>query len=194
MGRPAVFLDRDGTIVREVDYLRSVEELRLLPGAGNAIRHLNEAGLAVVVVSNQSGVARGLLTEADVTRIHDVLRRRLRRYKARLDGIYYCPHHPEGRVVRYRLRCRCRKPAPGLLQRAARDLGLDLHRCLAVGDAARDVEAGRRAGCRTVLVRTGYGAESESRWGSDPPPDHVADSLAAAVPWILREAAGSSGV
>ncbi len=187
MGRPAVFLDRDGTIVREVEYLRSPRELRLLPRAAEAIRRLNEAGFAVVVVTNQSGIARGLLTEDDLEEIHAVLRRRLARGRAKLDAIYFCPHHPEAARREYRRRCRCRKPAPGMLLRAAEELELDLGRSYAIGDGERDVEAGRRAGCRTVLVRTGYGAGTEARLGAGLPADHVADDLSRAVAWILRE-------
>jgi len=161
MGRPAVFLDRDGTIVREVDYLRSVDQLRLLRGAAEAIRRLNEAGFVVVLATNQSGIARGLLTESDLQAVHDELQRRLAQRGAHLDAIYHCPHHPEASVQAYRKRCRCRKPAPGLLQRAARELDVDLARSFAIGDSARDVEAGARAGCRTILVRTGYGRHTE---------------------------------
>jgi len=190
MARPAVFLDRDGTIVREADYMRSVSQLRLLPGAAEAIRRLNEAGFAIVVTTNQSGIARGLLTEADLAEIHAALTNRLARRGARLDGIYYCPHHPQAALPAYRKRCRCRKPAPGLLLRAARELGLDLSRSFAVGDSRRDVEAGKRAGCSTILVRTGYGAEAAGAPGGESTPDHVADSLAHAVPWILERMSG----
>jgi len=164
MGRPAVFLDRDGTMVQEVDYLREISQLRLLRGTAAAIRRLNEAGFAVVLATNQSGIARGLLTESELQTIHDELKRRLALQGARLDAIYHCPHHPEAAVAAYRKRCRCRKPAPGLLLQAARDLDLDLRRSYAVGDSARDVEAGARAGCRTILVRTGYGARTEAGW------------------------------
>ena len=184
MGRPAVFLDRDGTIVREVDYLRSARDLRLMPGAAEAIRRLNRAGYAVVIATNQSGIARGLLTEDDLKEIHGTLIQRLAKRAARIDAIYYCPHHPEALVERYRRRCRCRKPQAGMLARAARDLKLDLARSVAVGDSARDVEAGRRAGCRTVLVRTGYGAKAEADLAQ--PPDHIASNLSEAASWIVR--------
>lgn len=187
MGRPAVFLDRDGTIVREVEYLRSPQELRLLPRAGQAMRRLNEAGFAVIVVTNQSGIARGLLTEDDLEEIHTVLRRRLARRGVRVDAIYWCPHHPEASRPEYRRRCRCRKPSPGMLLRAGRELDLDLSQSYVVGDSERDVEAGRRAGCRTVLVRTGYGAEAEARLGAGLLADHVADDLSGAVEWILGD-------
>jgi D-glycero-D-manno-heptose 1,7-bisphosphate phosphatase len=190
MGRPAVFLDRDGTVVREVDYLRSVEDLRLLPGAAAAIRRLNEAGIAVVVATNQSGIARGMLTEADLASLHSALRERLARRRARLDAIYYCPHHPEAPIPDYRRRCRCRKPAPGMMLRAARELDLDLAHSFAVGDSERDLEAGRRAGCRTVLVRTGYGSATEAGWRSSGPADHTAEGLPDAVSWILKQTRG----
>ncbi len=186
MGRPAVFLDRDGTIVREVEYMRSPKQLRLLRGTGEAIRRLNEAGLAVVVATNQSGIARGLLAEEDLEAIHAELRRRLANRGASLDAIYYCPHHPQGARVEYRRRCRCRKPAPGMLRRAAKELDLDLQRSFAVGDSNRDLDAGRRVGCRTVLVRTGYGRETEAGWRGAARADYAAADIRDAVAWILR--------
>jgi D-glycero-D-manno-heptose 1,7-bisphosphate phosphatase len=186
MARPAVFLDRDGTVLRERDYLTSAHEMRLLPGAGAAIRRLNEAGFAVVVITNQSGIARGLLSERDLDHMHQVLRRRLARSGAQLDGIYYCPHHPEAPLRRYRRRCGCRKPAPGLLRRAARELNLDLPRSFAIGDSPRDLEAGRRAGCRAILVRTGYGMLTETTVDHRAF-DHAADDLPAAVTWMLAQ-------
>ena len=190
MGRPAVFLDRDGTIIREVEYLRSPRQLRLLPRAAAAICRLNRAGFAVVVTTNQSGIGRGLLTEEELEEVHAVLRSRLGRRGARIDGIYFCPHHPEAARPEYRRRCRCRKPAAGMLLRAAREFDLDLGRCFAIGDSARDIEAGRRAGCRAVLVRTGYGAETEARLGRGPGADYVADDMSDAVEWILQETVG----
>ncbi|MFB3882101.1 MAG: D-glycero-beta-D-manno-heptose 1,7-bisphosphate 7-phosphatase [Armatimonadota bacterium] len=187
MARRAVFLDRDGTIIREANYLRSPEQVRLLPGAATAVRRLNEAGFVVVLVTNQSGIARGLLTEADLALTNEVLEQRLARKGALLDAVYFCPHHPEVGPPQYRRRCDCRKPAPGMLLCAAKDLGLDLKRSFIVGDNASDMGAGRAAGCRTVLVRTGYGRETETGGGADA--DHVADDLAGAAEWIL----GSSG-
>ncbi len=187
MSRPAVFLDRDGTIVREADYLRSPERLRLLPRAAEAIRRLNDSGFAVVVATNQSGIARGLLTEDDLAQVHKVLAERLAKRGARLDAIYFCPHHPTAGAGRYRRECSCRKPAPGMLLRAAQELDLDLSRCIAVGDSQRDLIAGREVGCRTVLVRTGYGRDAEAEASAPLPCDHVADDLAAAVQWILEQ-------
>jgi D-glycero-D-manno-heptose 1,7-bisphosphate phosphatase len=187
VSRPAVFLDRDGTIVREADYLRSPERLRLLPRAAEAIRRLNDSGFAVVVATNQSGIARGLLTEDDLAQVHKVLAERLAKRGARLDAIYFCPHHPTAGAGRYRRECSCRKPAPGMLLRAAQELDLDLSRCIAVGDSQRDLIAGREVGCRTVLVRTGYGRDAEAEASAPLPCDHVADDLAAAVQWILEQ-------
>jgi D-glycero-D-manno-heptose 1,7-bisphosphate phosphatase len=187
MARPAVFLDRDGTVVREVDYMRSPEQLRLLPRAAASIRRLNEAGFAVVLTTNQSGIARGLLTEGDLANIHSLLERRLARRGAALDAIYYCPHHPEAATPEYRRRCRCRKPGAGMLLRAAKDLDLDLAASFAVGDSTRDLEAGRRAACRTVLVRTGYGRTTEENGTEAAGADCIADDLSEAVIWILTQ-------
>jgi len=187
MGRPAVFLDRDGTIIREAEYLRLREQVRLLPRAADAIRRLNEAGFALVVTTNQSGIARGLLTEVDLENVHDVLRQRLAAKGAHLDAIYFCPHHPDVGGEQYRRRCRCRKPAPGLLLQAAKDLHLDLDRSFAVGDSERDLLAGKRVGCRTVLVRTGYGRTTETQSSGPLPADHIARNLGGAVDWILKQ-------
>ena len=155
----AVFLDRDGTINREVNVLRSVRQLRLLPGAAWAIRSLNRRGFLVIVITNQPVIARGWLTEEEVEEIHRVLARRLRRSGAVLDAVYSCPHHPKADRIAYRSRCRCRKPATGLITRAARDFGIDLYRSFLVGDSTRDILAGKRAGVGTVLVETGHGAK-----------------------------------
>jgi len=194
VARPAVFLDRDGTIVREAGYLRSPAQLRLLPGAAAAIRRLNGAGFAVIVATNQSGIARGMLTEEDLALVNGALQRRLARRGARVNACYFCPHHPEVGSPKYRRRCRCRKPAPGMLLRAAKDLDLDLARSFAIGDSARDLLAGRNAGARAILVRTGYGRRTEAELmassghfagSASVPFDHVGDDLAAAVRWIL---------
>lgn len=157
--RPAVFLDRDGTINVEVDYLRRVEDLVLIPGAGRAIARLNRAGYPVIAVTNQSGIARGLLDEPTLKRIHDRLEELLAADGAHLDAIYFCPHHPDHGDVPYRRNCDCRKPAPGLLLRAAEELGLELAGSWVVGDSLRDLEAGRAAGASGILVETGKGVE-----------------------------------
>jgi D-glycero-D-manno-heptose 1,7-bisphosphate phosphatase len=159
--RAAVFLDRDGTLVDELGFLTRAADLRLLPGAAAGVRALNQAGLAVVLVTNQSGIARGLLSEADLAAIHARLARELAGAGAHLDALYHCPHHPQQGQPPLRRACSCRKPEPGLLFAAAREHGLDLARSWVVGDGARDLEAGRRAGVPgRVLVLTGKGRET----------------------------------
>jgi len=185
----AVFLDRDGTISEEVGYLSSIDRFRMLPGAARAIARLNASGLKVIVITNQSGVARGYFPETFLGEVHEKLGVELAREGAHLDGIYYCPHHPDGTIERYRRDCDCRKPGIGLLQRAALEHNLDLPSSFVVGDKYLDVETGFRAGARSVLVLTGYGADlyaSESRtWPRQP--GHVAKDLAEAVDWILKQ-------
>jgi D-glycero-D-manno-heptose 1,7-bisphosphate phosphatase len=155
--RPALFLDRDGVIVDEAEYLADPAQLRLLPGSAEAIAEVNRQGVPVVVVTNQSGVARGYFPESRIAEIHEQLDRLLAGQGGHITRYYYCPHHPtEGRSP-YRVDCQCRKPRPGMLLRAARELSLDLHESYLVGDKLSDLEAGASAGCRTVLVRTGYG-------------------------------------
>lgn len=153
----AIFLDRDGVIMEEGNYIATPQQVRLIPGAAEAIAQLNRAGWRVVVATNQSGIARGYFSAAAVERVHERLVQLLACSGARLDGIYVCPHHPEGGVEAYRRQCDCRKPRPGLLYQAAGELQLDLSRSWLVGDRLSDLEAGATAGCRTVLVRTGYG-------------------------------------
>ena len=188
--QPAVFLDRDGTLNTEVEFLTRVEEFRLLPGVPPAIARLREAGYAAVVVSNQSVVARGLLSEAGLEEVHREMERQLARGGAELDGIYYCPHHPEFGNPPYRQDCGCRKPKPGLLQRAASDLGLDLAASTMVGDSLRDLQAGWHAGCRSILVLTGYGEDTRRQLEVSPPGQGVtvARDLADAVIHILGSA------
>ena len=182
---PAVFLDRDGTIIEDAGYLHRADQLALFPWTVDAIRALNRAGLPVIVVTNQSAIARGLLTEPALAAIHRDLSERLAAGGARVDAYYYCPHHPEGPVAEYAMTCGCRKPATGLIERAARDLGLDPHRSYVVGDKWVDVGLARGVGARAILVRSGHGAVEER----DRPPhldaDAVLDNLAAAASWIL---------
>ena len=178
--RPAVFLDRDGTINREVHYLSRPSQLELLPGAGQAIRRLNDLKLPVVVVTNQSGVARGYLTEKKLHDIHELLGKLLAQQGAHLDAIYYCPEMPDSGS-------RCRKPEIGMLEQAAREHHIDLKRSYVVGDMAKDIEMGRRAGARTVLVLTGYGREAREKVQ----PDHIARDLGEAADWIERDRKGA---
>jgi len=152
----AVFLDRDGTIIADVGYLTDVEQIRILPGVPQALAALKRAGFLLVVVTNQSAVARGWLTEERLAEVHEALQQQLVEAGGPpLDAFYHCPHLPEGTVAEYARECDCRKPAPGLLIRAAAQQGVDLQRSCMVGDSERDVEAGRRAGCFTVLVGGG---------------------------------------
>jgi len=182
----AVFLDRDGTINEEVGYLDRLERLRILPGAAEAVRRINESGMKAVVVTNQSGVARGKFTEEFVRTVHNRIREALRREGAEIDGFYYCPHHPSEGIGEYRKSCTCRKPAPGMLERAAEELKIDLRRSYLVGDTLKDIETGLRAGTRTVLVKTGYG---EKEAVANIRPDFTAADLLDAVRWILKDSA-----
>jgi D-glycero-D-manno-heptose 1,7-bisphosphate phosphatase len=184
--RKAVFLDRDGTIIEDVGFLRDLSQIDLLPWAAAAIRDLNAAGYAVVVITNQSGVGRGYFDEAHVGATHRALDAMLTAQGARVDGYYYCPHHPDSQDARYAGGCDCRKPAPGLLQRAARDLDLDLSQSWMVGDWWRDVEAGIGAGTRTILIRTGHASEHRPAPPDAPRPDAILNSLMEAAAWILR--------
>ncbi|BDG07178.1 D-glycero-alpha-D-manno-heptose-1,7-bisphosphate 7-phosphatase [Anaeromyxobacter paludicola] len=180
MTRRAAFLDRDGVLIEEVHHLHRAEDVRLIPGAAAAVRRLRELGLAVVVVTNQSAVARGLCSEEELAGIHARLRELLRADGADWDDLLYCPHHPTEGVGRYRTACDCRKPSPGMLLEAARRHALDLGRSFLVGDKASDLEAARRVGCAAVLVRTGHGA----RQPPGTPSDAVVADLPAAAAWI----------
>ncbi len=187
----AVFLDRDGTVIEEVGYLSDLKQLRLIPGAGASIKRLNEAGLKVVLVTNQSGVARGYFTEAFVRETHELLGKMLGLEGARLDGIYYCPHHPKAGDSPYTAACDCRKPDPGMLEQAARELGIDVRASFVVGDKWSDVELGQRAGAHSILVTTGYAPDDP---GNARPehlgdPDFMAETLTEAADWIIRQAA-----
>lgn len=180
----AVFLDRDGTINEEVGYLDSLEKLRLIPGAGEAIRRINRSGMKAVIISNQSGVARGYFDEAFVESVHERIRTLLHEHGARIDGFYWCPHHPTEGTGAYRIACDCRKPQAGLLLKAAAELGIDLHRSYMVGDMPTDIEAAHTAGARGILVQTGHGADSRPFAA---PPDFIARDILAAVAWIMKD-------
>lgn len=180
--QPAVFLDRDGTLNVEVNYLHRIADFALISGAAQAIKALNRAGLLVILVTNQAGIARGYYDEAAMHALHAHLSNVLAAEGAQIDAIYWCPHHPE-----YSGACPCRKPAPGMLQQAAAEHGIDLARSWLVGDTAGDIGAGHAAGCRTILVRTGYGAQFEAQLcaGTEPQPEAVVDDIAAAAAYIL---------
>jgi D-glycero-D-manno-heptose 1,7-bisphosphate phosphatase len=152
MPHKAVFIDRDGTLIDDVGYLTDPSDLTLLPGAELAIKSLRQAGFRIVVVTNQSGVARGLLSETQLEDVHAHLRQQLAEKGAMLDAIYYCPYHPDGTVPKYTRQSDLRKPAPGMLTKAAEELDLDLSGSWMIGDSARDIGAGQQAGCRTILI------------------------------------------
>jgi D-glycero-D-manno-heptose 1,7-bisphosphate phosphatase len=161
-GARAIFLDRDGTLVEPRHYPSSPEELVLYPNLAPQLRHLRKAGFRLAVITNQSGVARGYFTEDDLSHMHDYLRTELGRHGVEIDGFFYCPHHPDGAVPELAIECSCRKPEPGLLIDAAANLRVDLKRSWFIGDILNDVEAGNRAGCRTILVDLGTESPPES--------------------------------
>ncbi|MEN6494375.1 MAG: HAD family hydrolase [Thermoguttaceae bacterium] len=190
ISRAAIFLDRDGVLVEDNGILTEATQLRLLEGVGPSLWRFRNAGFLLVVVTNQSVVARGMLAEAELDAIHAELQRMLKASGGpALDAIYFCPHHPEATVPDYRVTCDCRKPRPGLLLRAAEDLGIDLAASFMLGDRMTDVIAGARAGCRTVLVESPQSqmppivtAEPLDGWK----PDHSCTGLPEAADWILR--------
>ena len=184
----AVLLDRDGTLTVEGEWLTRRQDLVLVPGAAAALARLAARGWKLVLVTNQSAIARGLITPAQLDEIHAELAEHLAAEGARLDAIYSCPHHPTAGSGEYRVECECRKPKPGLVLRAARELGLDLARCWMVGDAARDLEAGWAAGVRGILVATGKGASEIGvlRARGEEPQAFLPD-LPAAADWILAQ-------
>lgn len=154
----AVFLDRDGVINRDPPhYAHRIDQLGLIEGSSKAIRLLNDNGFVVIVVTNQSGIAKGYYGEEDMQRFNAAMIELLRGEGARIDGIYFCPHHPEAKVEKYRIRCTCRKPLPGMLFEAGKKFSIDFSSSFLVGDKWSDVEAGRSAGCSTILVMTGHG-------------------------------------
>lgn len=185
--RRCVFLDRDGVINVEVEYLHDPAKLVLIDGAAETIAAIAKTGAAVVVVTNQAGIGRGKYTEHELAAVTAHLDRLLADAGAKLDGTYFCPHHPEHGIGDYKRVCNCRKPAPGMLEQAAAELGLDLDSSFLVGDKVSDLRAGRAAGALTVLVRTGYGAREEAEARNANLYDMVFDSLAHARPWLLAQ-------
>jgi D-glycero-D-manno-heptose 1,7-bisphosphate phosphatase len=185
----AVFLDRDGTINEEMGYINHLSRFHLLPGSAQAIARLNQAGLKVVVATNQSGVARKYFPASLIGRVHNLMLELLAQQSARLDGIYICQHGPEAN-------CSCRKPQPGLLHQAAQELALDLSRSYVVGDRYNDLHLAARVGAKGILVLTGYGrGEMENYQGQRlVEPDYIAADLSAAAAWILKDVADTGGL
>jgi D-glycero-D-manno-heptose 1,7-bisphosphate phosphatase len=183
----SVFLDRDGVINEEVNYLRHPEQLKLIPGAAQAIRKLNLHQIPVIVVTNQAGVARGYFTEADVQLVHNALSEMLAVEGATINCYYYCPYHPTAGIGKYLLNSDWRKPQAGMLYQGAADFNLDLSRCYIVGDKASDILAGYNAGCKTVLVETGYGKKHSATWSETIKPNFLALNILDSIEWILTQ-------
>lgn len=179
---PAVFLDKDGTLVDDVPFNVDPRHIRLAAGAAPGLCLLAEAGYQLIVISNQAGVARGHFTEAQLAGVERHLRALLADIGVRLGGFYYCPHDPQGSIAPYAVSCACRKPAPGLLLRAAATHDIDLARSWFIGDILDDIEAGNRAGCRTVLI---YGNETQWRWSRERRPHAIVDDLDDAACTVL---------
>jgi D-glycero-D-manno-heptose 1,7-bisphosphate phosphatase len=192
-GRVAVFLDRDGTLNVDVGYLSSPDEMRLIPGAAEAVRLLNDREILTCVISNQSGVARGYLSEADLVPIHARMQAQLAAGGAHLDRIYYCPHHPTAGHPPYNVECNCRKPRTGMLQQAAKEFSVNIHKSYVIGDKALDVKVGRAAGAYAILVRTGYGETAlDECHRAGVVPDFVAPTILEAVNHIVHHLEGES--
>lgn len=168
-GKPALFLDRDGVLTEENSYITSLEGLHLFPYAAECIQQIHEKGYYAIVITNQSGIARGLFTENSLKDMNEYLKKTIA-----VDAIYYCPHHPGGNVDRYRKICKCRKPETGLLEQACKDFTIDMDRSYMVGDRAGDILTGKRAGIKTVLLESGYGM---ARLEEDVTPDYILKDL-----------------
>ncbi|MEN8687554.1 MAG: D-glycero-beta-D-manno-heptose 1,7-bisphosphate 7-phosphatase [Desulfuromonadales bacterium] len=182
--KPAVFLDRDGTINVDKHYLHKGEDFEFILGVPQAIKKLKKAGYLVIVVTNQSGVARGYFSLDDVTRLHEHMQKQLAAAGTGIDAFYVCPHHPAKGQGEYLKKCDCRKGRPGLLLQASADLGIDLQKSYMIGDKLADIEAGENAGCQPILVLTGYG--QETRHQVNVTRTIVCENLGAAVDTILE--------
>lgn len=167
--KPAVFLDRDGVLAEENSYVANIEDLHLFPYAEECIRQIHRKGYYAIIITNQSGVARGLFTEIALQDMNEYLEK-----VTKVDAVYYCPHHPDGMVKQYRMACRCRKPETGLFEQACKDFSIDIEHSYMVGDRAGDIIAGQRLGMKTVLLESGYGTK---RLEADVEPDYILADL-----------------
>ena len=188
----AVFLDRDGTINEEVGYMDSIDKLNLFPNAAEAIKLINESGMKAVVMTNQSGVAKGYFTEEFVRTVHERIHEMLRERGAFIDAFYYCPHHQTEGIGVYLQSCACRKPAAGMLIEASKELDIDLPRSYTVGDMLKDIQVARTVGAKGILVKTGYGLNTiEKDLASDSSeicqPSYIAEDILDAVKWIIKD-------
>ncbi len=188
----AVFLDRDGTLIEDVGYLSDEKNIRILSGAAEAVQIFNKAGFKTVMVTNQAAIARGIISEDRFGEINSEIIARFSFLGARFDAVYYCPHHPKEGKGEYLLECSCRKPLPGMLLKAAEELDLDLSRSFMIGDRSKDIEAGIKAGCKTVLVPTdGVGITEEKK---SLHPDYRARNILAAAKWVIGRQRETEGV
>jgi len=189
MSKLAVFIDRDGTVSEEVGYINHLSRFRLLPNTAAAIKLLNDAGVMAILATNQAGAARGYFEESMIVRVHEKLALELAASGARLDAIYYCPHHPSVGKPPYRQDCDCRKPKPGMINRARAEHDIDLAVSYMIGDKISDVEFGKKLGLKSVMVLTGYGIGEYEHQRQDwkTTPDFIAPDLLAAVRWILED-------
>ena len=192
MSRPAVFLDRDGTINEQRGYINHISRFVLLPRTAEAVRLLNEHGFLAIIVTNQSGVARGYFPIELVNEVHEHLKELLRKEGAYVDGIFFCPHYHRGEVGEYTIECNCRKPRPGLIEKARENLDIDMAGSYLIGDRVSDIELAKRCNLKGVLVKTGYGkGDLEYVFpNSRAKPLHVAKDLLAAVRWIIKDDRG----
>jgi len=181
--RRAVFFDRDGTINEEVGYLSRLEDLKIFDNAAEAIRKIKGQGFLAIIITNQSGVARGFFDEQFIVTVHEKINEYLEERGTRLDALYYCPHHPKFGNEKYRKACPCRKPEPGLLLKAAEDFNIDLQKSYVVGDMPRDMDIARRVGAKGVMVRTGYGKYVTIMGKAD----FIAADLREAADWIIQD-------
>ena len=180
-----VFLDRDGTINVEVSYLHRVEDVQLIKNVPEAINLLNHNGYKVIVLSNQSGVARGYFSEEDVRGVNREIDRLIRLKGGEIEDFYFCPHYLGGKIQKYAIQCSCRKPGIGMIGRAAQDYDIDISNSYMIGDKASDVKMANNAGCRSILVKTGYGLEECSNIAIEA--DFIAEDLLDAAKWIIGE-------
>lgn len=177
--RPAVFLDRDGTIIKQVELLSKPSQLKVISGAEKAVGIFNKLGYITVIITNQPVVARGIIGPKEVDHIHAVLIDRLAKKGGKIDAVYFCPHHPLANMKKYRMVCKCRKPSPGMILRAAKEHGIDLKKSFFIGDSTQDVLAANRAKVKMILVRTGHGGKDP--WQHEGKPDFIVKDLSRAA-------------
>jgi len=189
MQKSAVFLDRDGTLIVEVGYLSDPDQLEVYEGSAEAIKKLNDAGILSILVTNQSGVARGYFGEDTVNLLNQKLSDVIKEKNAYLDAAYYCPHHKKGIIEKYKKDCDCRKPKPGLINQAIADFkDINPEKSYVIGDKVCDIELAKNAGCKGILIKTGYGAQVlKESCQDDVKPDYVAEDMIDAVNWLLDD-------